>query len=307
MRGTLLLFVVSLVVLCISSPQAIGAGMPKVINASQIEITGKAESYREVGMWWIRLHAGQGKPVLVGALSNFSDAVRECLERAAESQQHVIVRGMLTTYEGGDSGMDENTVQCVPATTATPKTLKLTDAQHNKYSLESEQYALADTLLNASWRQVKPNVSETQYKQILQQQRQWASKGRDEAASRYAASLPEAEAFTKTMQERTAELVSIVAADPMRGTYAANGSGFTAVMQDGNIVIEGDAASEQGNVCSFDGKGKAAKGWITMKHDDAPNFYLLFTAKGAQIAYTGSGESQGCGVNVGFNYSYTKK
>lgn len=307
MRSLVSLFTLVLCLFSYGISQS-AASEPKIINSKQVTLTGKAEAYREVAMFWIRLHTGQGKPVHLGALGNFSDSTRNCLESAAESQQPVTVQGTLVTYEGGDSGMDENTVQCVPtAKSVSAKALKLTDLLHNKYSQESEPYALADTLLNATWKQVKPNVNEEQYKQILQQQRQWASKGRDEAASRYAASMPEAEAFTTAMQERTAELVSIVAADPMRGTYEGKLAGFTAVMQDGAIVIEGDAASEQGNVCSFDGRGKAAKGWITMQHADAPDFYLLFTAKGAQIAYITSGESQGCGMGVGFNYSYARK
>lgn len=284
------------------------ASEPKIINSKQVTLTGKAEAYREVAMWWILLHTGQGKPVHLGALGNFSDATRNCLESATESQQPVTVQGTLITYEGGDSGMDEDTVQCVPAAkSVSTKALKLTEPLHNKYSQESETYALADVLLNATWKQVKPNVNNAQYKQILQEQRQWASKGRDAAASRYAASMPEVEAFAKAMQDRTTELAKLIAVEPMRGTFNNKFAEFTAILQGDSVLVEGDSQSEQGNLCGFDGKGTVGKGWITMKHDDFPDFYILFTPKGAQVAYTTSGEAQGCGANVGFSGSYTKK
>lgn len=283
---------------------------PQIVSEKAVSLAGKVETRREAAMQWYYLNTGKGKPLLIGPVYMFEGAKGDCLEKAEASGSPVTISGKLTLYDNGSGGFDEAGVQCAAGAAAAPgsaKQLKLNDKLHSQF-MENESYALADALLNATWKQVKPNVSEAQYKQILQQQRQWASKGRDEAASRYAASMPEAEAFTKAMQERTAELVGMVAADPVRGSYAAKEAGFTAVvMQDGTIAIEGDAASEQGNVCSFDGKGKAAKGWITMKHDDAPDFYLLFTIKGAQIAYTTSGESQGCGMGVSFNYSYARK
>lgn len=282
---------------------------PKIFSEKMTSLTGKVETHSEAAMLWYYLNTSKGKPLLIGPVYMFEGAKGACLEKAEASGNPVTISGKLSMYDNGSGGFDEEGVQCTAGTAAATdggKPLKLNDKLHNQF-MENENYALADALLNATWKQIKPNVNEAQYKQILQQQRQWASKGRDEAASRYAASMPEAEAFTTAMQERTAELVSIVAADPMRGTYEGKLAGFTAVMQDGAIVIEGDAASEQGNVCSFDGKGKAAKGWITMKHADAPDFYLLFTAKGAQIAYITSGESQGCGMGVGFNYSYARK
>lgn len=36
-------------------------------------------------------------------------------------------------------------------------------------------------MLNGTWKQVKANLSEDQYKKVLQDQRQWASQGRDAA------------------------------------------------------------------------------------------------------------------------------
>ena len=186
------------------------------------------------------------------------------------------------------------------------KTLKMTDALHNQYSL-IDAYALADALLNATWKQVKPNVSDAAYRQILKEQREWTSKGRDDAAGRYAASMPDMDAYIKAMQDRTADLVKIVASQPQNGKYEAKYASFTAVVQANDVLIEGDAYNHQGNTCIFDGKGERAMGWITMKHSEFPDFYLLFTPKGAHIAYATSGESQGCGANVGFNDSYVKK
>ena len=68
-------------------------------------------------------------------------------------------------------------------------TLKLTDALHEEF-LADEDYALADALLNATWKQVKLSVSEDQYKKLLQEQRKWTASGRDEAARINASSMP---------------------------------------------------------------------------------------------------------------------
>lgn len=246
--------------------------------------------------------------VSIDNLSKLSKSAISCLEVSVSQGTRVKITGKFVEHENGSTSAQPEGLHCqvVGEDALPPRNLKFTEKLHNQYLLD-EKYALADTLLNSTWKQVKPNVSDAQYKQILQEQRQWASKGRDAVASGYATSMSEVEAFAKAMRDRTEELAKIVAVEPMRGTFNNKFAEFTAILQGDSVLVEGDAHSEQGNLCSFDGKGTVGNGWITMKHADFPDFYILFTHTGAQIAYTGSGESQGCGASVGFNYNYTKK
>lgn len=192
------------------------------------------------------------------------------------------------------------------SSTDTDKLPKPIDKGHSQF-MQDENYALSAALLNATWQQIKPNVTEPQYEKILQEQRQWIRKGRDEIARQHASSMPELEAYTKALQDRTAELTSIIAVSPKSASYDADWAEFTISVQDGGISIEGNAASYSGNTCFFEGSGKLTKGWTVIQHDGYNNFYLLVTRTGAQIVYAGSGISQGCGDGVDFNYSYRKK
>ena len=187
-------------------------------------------------------------------------------------------------------------------------TLKLTDALHEEF-LADESYALADALLNATWKQVKLNVSEDQYKKLLQEQRKWTATGRDEAARIHASSMPPKDAFIRAMQDRTNALLRIVRMPPKAGVYTSPNATFTVRINEAgyaSITVEGNADNGQGHSCEFTGKGIInTYDWTTLAHDDFPNFYLLFTRAGAELAYATGGISQGCGAGVNFNYSYT--
>ena len=187
-------------------------------------------------------------------------------------------------------------------------TLKLTDAMHEEF-LADESYALADALLNATWKQVKLNVSEDQYKKLLQEQRKWTATGRDEAANIHASSMPPKAAFIRAMQDRTNALLRIVRMPPKAGVYTSPNATFTVRINEAgyaSITVEGNADNGQGHSCEFTGKGIInTYDWTTLAHDDFPNFYLLFTRAGAELAYATGGISQGCGAGVNFNYSYT--
>lgn len=294
----------ALILLLLTTPTY--AATPKLVSEKMVSLTGRVETRREASMLWYSLNTGKGQPVLIGATYAFSGANGDCLEKAETAGSPVTISGKLTMYDNGSGGFDQESVQCSNATASagSAKPLKLNDKLHAQF-MQNEQYALADALLNATWKQIKPNVSEAQFKQILQEQRQWASKGRDEAASRYSASMPDVAAFTKAMQDRATVLAGIVTSAPVQGTFDSKDAEFTVSIQGDTISIVGDAGNDQGNTCSFDGKGTVNKGWITMKHDDFADFYVFFTRKGAQIAYTS--DNQGCGVGVRFDGNYTRK
>ena len=96
---------------------------------------------------------------------------------------------------------------------------------------------------------------------------------------------------------------------PKAGVYTSPNATFTVRINEAgyaSITVEGNADNGQGHSCEFTGKGIInTYDWTTLAHDDFPNFYLLFTRAGAELAYATGGISQGCGAGVNFNYSYT--
>lgn len=260
-------------------------------------------------MYWFRLRTNDGKVVHLGARGNFTDSVMKCLDTAEEKETPVSIFGLLVQFKGGDAGMEEATVTCSPVKRGVA--FSMTDAKHRSFMLESEEYALADTLLNATWKLIKSAVPQEQYKKILAEQRAWAGKGRDAAASRYGASMKEIDAYAKTLQDRIAKLCSYIAVEPLFGTYKSKkiSSEFTALTRGGKLHISGNASNQQGHLCDFDGEGALGheNGWIAVKHDHSPDFYILFMKDGAEIEYTSSAAEQGCGVNVGFSGNYKRK
>ncbi len=82
----------------------------------------------------------------------------------------------------------------------------MNDAKHNAFLSASRNYAQADRLLNATWKELKSSVPQEEYKKILADQRVWVSRERDAIARRYGASLSEVDAYTQTMQDRIKKL-----------------------------------------------------------------------------------------------------
>lgn len=113
-------------------------------------------------------------------------------------------------------------------------------------------------------KRVKANLSEDQYKQVLQDQRQWASQGRDAAASKYAASMPVVDAFIKAVQERTDALAALVSVPPTAATFEMKNATIAVSVQDKTLSVEGDAFRGQ-NTCTIEGKGAVGKAGLPLK------------------------------------------
>lgn len=182
--------------------------------------------------------------------------------------------------------------------------IKLTDKLHNQFISEDNDYALADAMLNATWKMVKKNLDKSAFASVQKDQREWASSKRDEQAASYAASIPPSQAYTKVMQERIAELASLVAKEPRLGDYEGERQMFNIYKDKGEYQIDGSADNEAGNTCIFEGKLTRDNGWYKVHEDGMPPYFILFTDNGAFIQYIGSGSEHGCGANVGFNGEY---
>lgn len=113
-------------------------------------------------------------------------------------------------------------------------------------------------------------------------------------------------AYTRVLRERIVYLATIIAQEPASGRFYNDESQFKAEVAGNVVEIEGDAFFRE-NICEYDGQGQARTGWITMRHEDLPDFYLIFTRTGATIFYNTPGMDQGCGMNVGFSGNYSRK
>lgn len=161
-------------------------------------------------------------------------------------------------------------------------------------------------MLNVSWDLLKENVSAREYREALSEQRQWISQGRDVAANRLLAEMTPVRAYTRVTMERVKYLGTLLAHEPANGRYYNDESEFKANVRGDVVTIEGNAFFGE-NTCDYEGKGNARAGWVTMEHDDFPDFYLLFTRSGATIFYNTPGMDQGCGRGAGFAGNYVRK
>lgn len=182
---------------------------------------------------------------------------------------------------------------------------KLTDNLHNKFLLEDNDYALADIMLNATWKMVKKNLDKGAFASVLKDQREWASQKRDRMAASYASSMPLSQAYAKVMQKRITELSSLVAREPHLGDYDNDNSLFNIYKDNDGYHIDGSADSPSGNTCLFEGKISNTGGWYKVHEGGLPPYYILFTDKGAIIEYLGDGSDHGCGSGVHFKGEYT--
>lgn len=182
--------------------------------------------------------------------------------------------------------------------------VKLTDDHHTQFLSEDNDYALADAMLNATWKMVKKNLDKSAFVSVQKDQREWASSKRDERAASYAASMPPSQAYTKVMQERIAELASLVAREPRLGDYESQSSVFNISKNKGEYQIDGSSDNAAGNTCMFEGKLTKNGGWYKVHEGGFPPYYVLFTDKGAFIEHAGSGDAFDCGANVDFKGEY---
>lgn len=158
----------------------------------------------------------------------------------------------------------------------------LTDEKHLQFLKESQDYVLADTMLNFTWHAVRTYCKahgdkdlrkNSLYQEILNEQRLWLEKRRDDVASSFSYNLSECEAFTLAIVARTQELGSRVFQKPEANTYLYDtsqglrnpkgnriqgGHVISHVRQtsdlEENIILSGQTFAKSGNACEIFGK-----------------------------------------------------
>ena len=192
-----------------------------------------------------------------------------------------------------------------PQTEAFPE--KLTEALHQKFLAEDEDYALADALLNLTWKRLKAKLDKGRYKEVLQSQRTWVASERDMGARGNARTLSPAKAYAAEILRRANVLAQQISSPPAPGEYESPEAFLSLQNTAGKIQVSGDAGNSRGNTCTFEGEGRYAPGWIRMHHEDFPDFLLLSTGNELLIYYASAGSAQGCGFDVDFKGSYARK
>lgn len=182
----------------------------------------------------------------------------------------------------------------------------LTEELHQKFLAEDEDYALADALLNLTWKRLKGKLDKNRYKEILQSQRAWVASERDTGARGNAQTLPPAKAYAAEILRRANVLAQQISRPPATGDYQSPEASLSLQNTGGKIQVTGDAGNSKGNTCTFEGEGSYVPGWIRMRHEDFPDFMLLSTGNELMIHYVSSGSAQGCGMDVDFKGSYSR-
>lgn len=182
----------------------------------------------------------------------------------------------------------------------------LTEELHQKFLAEDDDYAMADALLNLTWKRLKGKLDKSRYKEVLQSQRAWVASERDAGARANAQTLPPAKAYAAEILRRANFLAQQISSPPATGEYQSPEAFLSLQNTGGKIQVTGDAGNARGNTCTFDGTGSYAPGWIRMHHEDFPDFLLLSTGNELLIYYPTSGSAQGCGFDVDFKGSYVR-
>lgn len=184
---------------------------------------------------------------------------------------------------------------------------RLTEELHQKFLAEDEDYALAEALLNLTWKRLQGALEKNRYKEVLQAQRNWVARERDHAARQNGQGLPPARAYAAENLRRANILAQHISRPPATGEYESPEAFLSLQNTGGKIQIAGDAGNASGNTCSFEGAGVSVPGWIRMRHDGFPDFMLLSTGNELLIHYASSGSAQGCGLGVDFKGTYVNK
>lgn len=98
----------------------------------------------------------------------------------------------------------------------------LTDEKHGRFLLESEEYALADAMLNQTWRQLVKKLDKKAYRQLWKNHKLWLAAERDTAANSFlekVPDIPEEYAYMLVAAAKTQELAQKLWRAPAAGEY----------------------------------------------------------------------------------------
>lgn len=131
----------------------------------------------------------------------------------------------------------QNTVQ-----SETQNEFFLTDEKHERFLQENEQYALADSMLNQTWKVLTNKLTKKEYRKLWQKHKVWLDSGRNTVADSFkkqVPTIPEYHAFMLATVAKTQELAQSIWHEPVLGRYAKDDSFVTLAEEEGKIFLQG--------------------------------------------------------------------
>lgn len=139
----------------------------------------------------------------------------------------------------------------------------LTDEKHARFLQDNEQYMLADSMLNQTWKVLTKTLGKKAYRELWQKHKIWLETGRNTVANSFkkqVAAIPEQYAFMLATVAKTQELAQSIWHKPVLGHYVRGDTFVTLTKEEDTIVLQG-----YGNVPYF------AKNTDTAKEESAEN------------------------------------
>lgn len=133
----------------------------------------------------------------------------------------------------------------------------LTDEKHAHFTADNEQYALADSMLNQTWRILVRKSDKKAYGKLWQGHKIWLESGRNDVANTFkeqVPAIPEDHAFMLAAVAKTQELAQKIWHEPVLGRYVKGETFVTLTEEDEKIFLQG-----YGTVPLFMGKSAEAK------------------------------------------------
>ena len=133
----------------------------------------------------------------------------------------------------------------------------LTDEKHAHFTADNEQYALADSMLNQTWRILVRKSDKKAYGKLWQGHKIWLESGRNDVANTFkeqVPAIPEDHAFMLATVAKTQELAQKIWHEPVLGRYVKGETFVTLTEEDEKVFLQG-----YGTVPLFMGKSAEAK------------------------------------------------
>lgn len=118
----------------------------------------------------------------------------------------------------------------------------LTDEKHARFLRENEQYALADSMLNQTWKLLKNTLSKKEYRKFWQGHKVWLDSGRNAVADSFkkqVPTIPEYHAFMLATVAKTQELAQSIWHEPVLGRYVKGENFVTLTKEEDTIILQG--------------------------------------------------------------------
>lgn len=138
------------------------------------------------------------------------------------------------------SKADKNSVQPEQADKA--EEFFLTDEKHEKFLAQNRQYALADRMLNLTWKSAAKSLDKKEYEKVWLEQKNWIDSGRNLIANSFLEkipNIPEDHAFMLAAVAKTQDLAQFVWQEASAGQYKKGSLSVKITEEDGKTFIQG--------------------------------------------------------------------